>query len=100
MPETMDLVRTVIMAALAGLLTPVLVQLLLTLRSLQRSAVAVERKLDEALRELTTVVAAARQPPDTLSAVVAAVAPAVVAGLRAARAGHVRSANGAGEPHA
>lgn len=83
-PQASDLIRTAVLVLLAGIAIPVLVQLFLTLRAFQRSTTALERKLDQAL----AAVAVGRSGgSDSLALLAAAVAPAVIAGFRAYRAG-------------
>jgi hypothetical protein len=88
--STTDTVRIVLLAFLGGLAVPILVQLFLTLRTLQRVSLSVERRMDETSRELTSVLAGLRREgsggPDVVSLIASAAVPAVLAAVRAFRA--------------
>jgi hypothetical protein len=89
MSTTTDVVRIVLLAFLGGLAVPILIQLFLTLRTLQRVSLSVERRIDETSREVDSVLAGLRREssgPDALSLVASAAVPAVLAAVRAFRA--------------
>jgi type II secretory pathway component PulJ len=89
MSSTPELIRIAIFALLAGIAVPVLVQLFISLRTLDRSARALERKLDETLSLIAGTVANANRPTtgsDTLALLLGALGPALAAGVRAFRA--------------
>jgi hypothetical protein len=88
MLATTDILRLVFLAFLGGLALPVMVQLFLTLRTLQRTSVTVERRIDETSRDLHEVLAGLRREPagpDVASLLASAAVPAVVAAIRAFR---------------
>jgi hypothetical protein len=89
MSASAQMIQIALLALVAGITIPVLVQLFVTLRSVQRSATAVEHKMDETLAAVTAVVGplgASRGPGgDALPALAAAVVPALLAGFRAYR---------------
>src|SRR5204863_1214704 len=55
-----DTIRLVLLALLGGLALPLAVQLFLTLRTLQRASLTVERRLDQTSRELHEALAGLR----------------------------------------
>jgi hypothetical protein len=84
--ETLQLA---IIALIAGMSVPLLVQLFLTARTVQRVAASADRKLEEARRELHDLIAGSRREPATAewTAVLASAAmPAIVAAVRSFRA--------------
>jgi hypothetical protein len=96
MSNTTDIVRIVLLAFLGGLAVPVLVQVFLTLRTLQRVSLSVERRIEETSREVTGVLAGLRREssgPDPMSLIASAAVPAVLAAVRAFRT--TPAANGA-----
>jgi hypothetical protein len=89
MSNPTETVRIVLLAFLGGLAVPILVQLFLTLRTLQRVSLSVERRIDETSRELSDVLGGLRRQasgPDVGSLIASAAVPAVVAAVRAFRA--------------
>jgi hypothetical protein len=104
MSNATDTIRIVLLAFLGGLVVPVLVQLFLTLRTLQRVSLTVERRIEATSRELTDVLGGLRREstgPDVASLIASAAVPAVLAAVRAFRANaHTPSApDGAAHPH-
>jgi hypothetical protein len=89
MAPAAQMIQIALFALVAGIAIPVLVQLFVTLRSIQRSATAVQHKMDETLATVTAVVGplGASRPTgsDPLPALAAALVPALVAGFRAYR---------------
>ena len=89
MANTPQMIQLTIVALLAGMGIPLMVQLFLTARSLQRTAASVEGKLEAARRELHDVLEGIRRDSSTgdLASVLASAAvPALLAGIRAFRA--------------
>ncbi len=83
-----ELFRVALAALLVGVALPLLVQLFLTLRSLQKVLVVLDKRLDVTLRDLSDTIGSLRQvgaPASTASAIGAALVPAIVAGIRALR---------------
>jgi hypothetical protein len=102
MSGTTDVVRIVLLAFLGGLAVPILVQLFLTLRTLQRVSLSVERRIDETSREVASVLAGLRREssgPDALSLIAGAAVPAVLAAVRAFRATPTTSSAPNGASH-
>jgi hypothetical protein len=102
MASTTDIVRIVLLAFVGGLAVPILVQLFLTLRTLQRVSLSVERRIDETSREVTHVLAGLRREPsgpDALSLIASAAVPAVLAAVRAFRAPPATSSHPNGTAH-
>jgi hypothetical protein len=88
MSTSADTIRIALLALLAGAALPVLIQLFVTLRGLRRTADAVERRLDQTLRDIGDLAADVRRTavaPTSMGAVIAAATPAVVAAVRAFR---------------
>jgi hypothetical protein len=88
MSTTTDTIRLVLLAFFGGLALPLMVQLFLTLRTLQRTSLTVERRIDETSREVHEVLAGLRREPagpDLGSVLAGAAVPAVIAAIRAFR---------------
>jgi len=88
MSTTTDVIRVVLLAFISGLALPLLVQLFLTLRSLQRASLTVERRVDETSREVRDLLAGLHREPagaDLASTLASAAIPAIVAAVRAFR---------------
>ena len=88
MANTPQLIQLTIVALLAGLTIPLLLQLFLTARSVQRASASVERQLTDARRELHEVLATTRRDGgsgDLASMLAGAAVPALIAGIRAFR---------------
>jgi hypothetical protein len=90
MASNTEIVRLAIGALLAGIAIPLLVQLFLVLRNVQRATAVLDRRLDQTLRDMGDVLADLKQvtaPSPPLAAQLAAALPAIVAAVRAFRAG-------------
>ncbi len=89
MTSTGETIRIALLALLAGVALPIAVQLYLTLRSTAGIVRQLDRRLDQAFDDLARATASMRQAaggsPAT-AAVLAALGPARVAGVRAFRA--------------
>jgi len=89
MSASADMIRVAILALLAGVALPLLVQLFLAARAFRRTVNTVEQRLDRALRDIDDLAADVRRrpasSPASLVAAAAAAAPAVVAAVRAFR---------------
>jgi hypothetical protein len=84
-PEILQLAIT---AFVAGTAIPLLVQLFLTARTVQRVAVSAERKLEEARREIRDLLGSSRREPaapEWTAVLASAVVPAVIAAVRTFR---------------
>jgi hypothetical protein len=89
MSTTPQIVQLAILALLAGMAIPLLVQLFLTARTVKRVSESLDRKLDETRRELHELIAGGRRDggsADLASALAGAAVPAVIAAVRAYRA--------------
>ncbi len=84
MPDPVDFVRTAVLTLLVGVAIPVLVQAFLTLRAFQRSLRSIEAKLDDAVALMAGP--GRSSGSDSLALVASAMAPAIIAGVRAYRA--------------
>ena len=81
-------VSVVLLALVVGVLLPVLVQLFVTLRTLQRVVISVDQRLERTLNEVSGLAARFEQTPgnhSTAAAIGAAVAPAIVAAIQSFR---------------
>jgi hypothetical protein len=90
MASNTEIVRLAIAALLAGIAIPLLIQLFLVLRNVQRATAVLDRRLDQTLRDVGDVLAELKQassPAPPLAAQLAAALPAIVAAVRAFRAG-------------
>jgi hypothetical protein len=90
MSSTTEIVRLALAALLAGIAIPLLVQLFLVLRNVQRATAVLDRRLDQTLRDMGDVIAELKRasvPAPPLSSQLIAALPAVVAAVRAFRAG-------------
>jgi hypothetical protein len=88
MTSTGETIRIALLALLAGVALPIAVQLYLTLRSTAGVVRQLDRRLDRAFDDLARATASVRQgagASSATSAVLAALGPAVVAGVRAFR---------------
>jgi hypothetical protein len=77
-----------IVALLGGMAIPLIVQLFLTARTVQRVALSTERKLDETRRELHALLAGGRRETaaaEWTSTLASAAVPALIAAVRAFR---------------
>jgi hypothetical protein len=84
MTVTAQMIGVALLALVTGIAVPLMVQLFLTLRSLQRVAGVLDRRLDRTLGELSEVASNLRQstsPGAGSSALLAALAPALVAAV-------------------
>jgi hypothetical protein len=83
-----EAIQLAIVALVAGISIPLLVQLFLTARTVQRVSVSVEHKLDESRRELHDLLAGVRSgsgASEWSSALASAAVPAIIAAVRAFR---------------
>ncbi len=81
-------VSVVLLALVVGVLLPVLVQVFVTLRTLQRIALTIDKRMDRTLGELSSLTTRFERAPgnhQTAAAIGAAVAPAIVAAIQAFR---------------
>lgn len=88
MANTPQLIQLTIVALLAGMMIPLLVQLFLTARTLQRTSASVDRKVEDARREVHDLLTGIRRDSgasDLASVVASAAVPALIAGIRAFR---------------
>lgn len=91
-----EFVRTTLLALLVGALVPILVQMFLTLRAVQRASLVLERRVDDTYRDVSRTLGdlgRERQAPDALSTIGAALVPAAIAAVRAFRTTEVRATN-------
>jgi len=85
---TTDGIQLAIVALLAGMAIPLLVQLFLTARTVQRASASIERHVEEVRRDLHGLVAGGGRsagPPEWAGALASAAVPAVIAAVRAFR---------------
>jgi hypothetical protein len=102
MSTTPQIIELAILALLAGLAIPLLVQLFLTARTIQRVSESLDRKLEESRRELHAALAGGRRDSgsaDLASALASAAVPAVIAAVRAFRSTSSPSGPGNGVAH-
>jgi hypothetical protein len=85
-----EMIRIALLALVAGVALPLLVQLFVTLRAVTRVVKILDERLEPALRDVGEVAARLRQstaPSQNTSAVLAALAPALIAAVRTFRGG-------------
>ena len=101
MTPNSEVFRVGLAALLTGIAVPLLVQLFLLLRDVRRTTAVLDQRLDRTLTDLGDVVAELKRvsvPAPSLASQLAAAVPAIVAGVRAFRAG-VAHENGAPSVH-
>jgi hypothetical protein len=84
MTVTAQMIAVALLALVTGIALPLMIQLFLTLRSLQRVAGVLDRRLDRTLGDLSDVASNLRQstsPGAGSSALLAALGPALVAAV-------------------
>jgi hypothetical protein len=89
MYSTAQIIQLAIVALLGGIAIPLLVQVFLTARTVQRVSISLERKVDDTRKELHELLAPPRRESggQELAALLASAAvPAVIAAVRAFRA--------------
>jgi hypothetical protein len=83
-----DGIQLAILALVAGMAIPLLVQLFLTARTVQRAAASIERNVEDVRRDLHGLVGGAARsgaPPEWAATLAGAAVPAVIAAVRAFR---------------
>ncbi|MDX2024596.1 MAG: hypothetical protein SF187_30420 [Deltaproteobacteria bacterium] len=85
MSPTSEMIRIALLCLVAGVSLPLLVQLFLTLRSLQKVIVMFDKRLDPALRDLSHAIEGLRkaEPSNAASVIGAAALPALLAAFNA-----------------
>jgi hypothetical protein len=89
MSTSTETIRVALLALMAGVALPLAIQLYLAVRSIRRAVESLDQRLERTLADLTRVTAQLQQSTGagaTTSAVLSALAPALVAGVRAFRA--------------
>jgi low affinity Fe/Cu permease len=90
MTSQTELLRFGLAALLTGLAIPLLVQLFLVLRNVQRATASLDKRLDTTLRDVNEVVAELKRvtvPAPSLTSQLVAAVPAVIAAVHAFRNG-------------
>lgn len=89
MSNSSEMIRIALMALIVGVTLPLLVQLFMTLRSLQKVITMLDKRLDPTLRDLSDTIASLRkttEPTNAASIIGAAAVPAALAALQAFKA--------------